>query len=315
MAIAGGARVRLRSLRPRGRMAELVDALDLGSSPERVRVRLSVCPHRSSRRCTGDPSTSETRHLSQVPTAVGCLTLGRPARVVLRGVRLRLPAHLAVRRIQGGGFATSPRIRITGTSRRRCARRAAGLRKMLRLWRRVRGSTCSAASRRRSERRQRHGREAAQEGQPERRMAVNLRTAPGFAMCPAPRRSRIDTGGPGLLRPWASMKVQVEELSPIERSSPSRSSTARVAEELDRAYATLGTPGEDAGFRPGKVPRRILEQRFKEQVEDDVIQRVVRARLPRGHSRAQGGGRRRPPGHQRPASSPAPRSPSRPGSR
>ena len=29
------------------------------------------------------------------------------------------------------------------------------------------------------------------------------------------------------------------------------------------------------GFRPGKVPRRILEQRFKGEVEDDVTRRLV----------------------------------------
>ena len=31
------------------------------------------------------------------------------------------------------------------------------------------------------------------------------------------------------------------------------------------------------GFRQGKVPRRILEQRFRDQVEDDVVQRVVQS--------------------------------------
>jgi trigger factor len=71
------------------------------------------------------------------------------------------------------------------------------------------------------------------------------------------------------------MKVQVEEVSPIERKLSIEVESAQVVRELDRAYSTLGRQVKIAGFRPGKVPRRILEQRFKEQVEDDVVQHIV----------------------------------------
>ncbi|RKG89407.1 trigger factor [Corallococcus terminator] len=71
------------------------------------------------------------------------------------------------------------------------------------------------------------------------------------------------------------MKVQVEELSPIEKKLSIEVDNARVAEELNRAYAALSGQVKLPGFRQGKVPRRILEQRYREQVEDDVIQRVV----------------------------------------
>jgi trigger factor len=73
------------------------------------------------------------------------------------------------------------------------------------------------------------------------------------------------------------MKVQVEELSPIEKKLSIEVDSARVAEELSRAYAAVGRQVKLPGFRQGKVPRRILEQRFREQVEDDVIQRVVQS--------------------------------------
>ena len=71
------------------------------------------------------------------------------------------------------------------------------------------------------------------------------------------------------------MKVQVEELSPIEKKLSIEVEPAQVTQELDRAYSALGRKVQLPGFRQGKVPRRILEQRFREQVEDDVIQRVV----------------------------------------
>jgi trigger factor len=71
------------------------------------------------------------------------------------------------------------------------------------------------------------------------------------------------------------MKIQVEELSPVEKKLSIEVDSARVADELTRAYTTIGRQVRLPGFRQGKVPRRILEQRFREQVEDDVIQRVV----------------------------------------
>ncbi len=71
------------------------------------------------------------------------------------------------------------------------------------------------------------------------------------------------------------MKVQVEELSPIERKLSIEVEGEKVAQELDRAYAALNRQVKIPGFRPGKVPRRILESRFKQDVEGDVLRRVV----------------------------------------
>ncbi len=71
------------------------------------------------------------------------------------------------------------------------------------------------------------------------------------------------------------MKVQVEELSPIEKKLSIEVENARVTEELNRAYAALGKQVKLPGFRPGKVPRHILEKRYRGQVEEEVVQRVV----------------------------------------
>jgi len=71
------------------------------------------------------------------------------------------------------------------------------------------------------------------------------------------------------------MKVQVEELSPVERKLSIEVEPAQVQAELGRAYAQLGRQVRLPGFRPGKIPRRILEQKFKGEVEDDVARRLV----------------------------------------
>ncbi|HLT31288.1 MAG TPA: trigger factor [Myxococcaceae bacterium] len=71
------------------------------------------------------------------------------------------------------------------------------------------------------------------------------------------------------------MKVQVETLSPIERKLSIEVEPAVVASELDRAYKALAKQVKVPGFRPGKAPRRILEQRFRRQIEDEVAERVI----------------------------------------
>ena len=71
------------------------------------------------------------------------------------------------------------------------------------------------------------------------------------------------------------MKVNVEEISPIERKLSIEVEPAQIDEELRQAYAKLGQEVKVPGFRPGKVPRRILEQRYRKQVEADVTQRLV----------------------------------------
>ncbi|MFN7133030.1 MAG: trigger factor [Myxococcales bacterium] len=70
-------------------------------------------------------------------------------------------------------------------------------------------------------------------------------------------------------------KVSVEEVSPIERRIKVEVEPEKVDQQLDLAYRMISHRVRIPGFRPGKVPRRILESRFKDQVEGDVIQRVV----------------------------------------
>jgi len=70
-------------------------------------------------------------------------------------------------------------------------------------------------------------------------------------------------------------KCSVEEVSPIERRLHIEVPPDVVSAELDDAYKMLSRRVKVPGFRPGKTPRRILEARFKDQVESDVIQHLV----------------------------------------
>lgn len=70
------------------------------------------------------------------------------------------------------------------------------------------------------------------------------------------------------------MKVQVESVSSIEKRLSIEVDAQVVNRELTNAYATLAQQVKLPGFRPGKVPRRILEQKFKSEIEADVVRRV-----------------------------------------
>jgi len=71
------------------------------------------------------------------------------------------------------------------------------------------------------------------------------------------------------------MKIQVEKLSPVEKKVRVEVDPERVATEIDRAYSSLSRRVKLRGFRPGKAPRAVLERNFRDQVESEVVQRLV----------------------------------------
>jgi len=71
------------------------------------------------------------------------------------------------------------------------------------------------------------------------------------------------------------MKIEVEAVSPVEKKVTVEVDPERVAKELDRAYETLGRRVKLRGFRAGKVPRNVLERHFRDEVERDVVQKLV----------------------------------------
>ena len=71
------------------------------------------------------------------------------------------------------------------------------------------------------------------------------------------------------------MKIDVEALSPIEKKVTVEVDPEQVAKELERAYATLGRRVKLRGFRAGKAPRKVLERHFRDEVERDVVQKLV----------------------------------------
>ena len=71
------------------------------------------------------------------------------------------------------------------------------------------------------------------------------------------------------------MKISIETVSPVERKLTIEVPPERVAKELDKAYVGVGRRAKLPGFRPGHIPRAVLERNFKSEVERDVAERLV----------------------------------------
>jgi trigger factor len=77
----------------------------------------------------------------------------------------------------------------------------------------------------------------------------------------------------------SAVKVEVENLSEVKRKLMIEVPSNEVTEEVDRAYREMGKKAKVKGFRPGKVPRSVLEMYYHKQIEKDVSEALVRRTL------------------------------------
>jgi trigger factor len=72
-----------------------------------------------------------------------------------------------------------------------------------------------------------------------------------------------------------SIQSEIKNLSPVERELSIVIPGTEVAKELDKAYRELSQKVKLKGFRQGKVPRYVLEQYYKADTEQRVVERIV----------------------------------------
>src|SRR6188508_2088124 len=63
------------------------------------------------------------------------------------------------------------------------------------------------------------------------------------------------------------MQITIEDLSPVEKRVEFELPWADVVPKLEKAYDSLRRGVRLPGFRPGKVPRALLEKMYKRRVE------------------------------------------------
>jgi len=70
-------------------------------------------------------------------------------------------------------------------------------------------------------------------------------------------------------------KVGIEDISSVKKKLSFEVLWDDVKKELDSVYKTVGRNARIKGFRPGKVPRNILEMHYKEQAEEETISSLI----------------------------------------
>ncbi len=76
------------------------------------------------------------------------------------------------------------------------------------------------------------------------------------------------------------MDINVEEISSIKKKVNVQVPEDQVTKEVDSFYRELGKKAKIKGFRPGKVPRNILERYFKDYVKAEIIQKLIQDTYP-----------------------------------
>ncbi len=77
------------------------------------------------------------------------------------------------------------------------------------------------------------------------------------------------------------MKVSVTDLSPTQKRLEIEVPANRVKRELDKRYRDLAKNVRIKGFRPGKVPRKILQSYYGKNVESEVSSQVIQETYPK----------------------------------
>ncbi len=75
------------------------------------------------------------------------------------------------------------------------------------------------------------------------------------------------------------MQITIEDISPVEKKVDFELPWSDVAPKLDKAYSDLRRDVRLKGFRPGKVPRAIVERMYRRQVEDEVARDLIESSI------------------------------------
>ncbi len=71
------------------------------------------------------------------------------------------------------------------------------------------------------------------------------------------------------------MDIQLEDISSVSKKLSFTVPAETVDEEINNAFRTLKREVMLPGFRPGRVPRKLLEQRFGSQIQGEVSSKLI----------------------------------------
>jgi trigger factor len=72
-----------------------------------------------------------------------------------------------------------------------------------------------------------------------------------------------------------SAAVKIEDISTVKKKLSFDIPWADVKNELDSVYRKVGKKAKVKGFRPGRIPRGILEAHYREEAEEETVSNLV----------------------------------------
>jgi len=76
------------------------------------------------------------------------------------------------------------------------------------------------------------------------------------------------------------MRTNLEDITSVKKKLSVEIESEEVDRKFNKAYKELGKQVKIPGFRPGKVPRKILERHIGSQVTEDVAKDLINETLP-----------------------------------
>ncbi|MCE5212237.1 MAG: trigger factor family protein, partial [Deltaproteobacteria bacterium] len=73
----------------------------------------------------------------------------------------------------------------------------------------------------------------------------------------------------------SELSVKLEDISQVKKKMSFEVPWASVKDELDSVYRDISKKAKIKGFRPGKIPRKVLENYFKADAEGEAITNIV----------------------------------------
>ena len=71
------------------------------------------------------------------------------------------------------------------------------------------------------------------------------------------------------------MKSAVENISPVKKKITIEVPQDDVAKEREKALAKMAKKAKLPGFRPGKAPRSVVERHYGEDIQADVMNKLI----------------------------------------
>lgn len=78
-------------------------------------------------------------------------------------------------------------------------------------------------------------------------------------------------------KPMTELEVSLETGQGLERKLQVRVPAARIEREVEARLRSVGRTANIKGYRPGKVPEKVIRQRFGDQVRREVLSDVVQS--------------------------------------